>query len=236
MQLSLGIQSIGAWSPEFQTLPQWLDWPHSPITDIDPEAKPKLSQVPAMQRRRFSRLSKMMLEVAFQCQAPAQCRSVFASRHGELHRTLGLLKDIIKDEPISPIGFSQSVHNTASGLYTILTENQAPSTSIAACEQSLLQALIEAYCQLKQQPDPLLLAFGDEPVPEIYANFVNESELPIALAMVLVPDGQGDLGRLTLDTEPQSEQTLSYGAIIHAIATGQRLTGQFQGSQWCINS
>ncbi|WP_028773461.1 beta-ketoacyl synthase chain length factor [Shewanella waksmanii] len=235
MQLSLGIQSIGAWSPEYQTLSHWLDWPQSPISELDPEAKPKLAQVPAMQRRRFSRLSKMLLEVAFQCQAPAQCRSIFASRHGELHRTLGLLKDIIKDEPISPIGFSQSVHNTASGLYTILTDNQAPSTSIAACQQSLLQALIEAYCQLAQQPEPLLLAFGDEPVPDIYANFVNESELPIAMALLLTPSGQGELGQLTVNTRNTQGEPLSYGAIIHAIATGHSLTGQFQGYQWCIN-
>jgi hypothetical protein len=53
------------------------------------------------------------------------------------------------------MAFSQSVHNTGSGIYGILSANKTSSTSIAAGAQSLPQAFIEAYGQLAEQPQPV---------------------------------------------------------------------------------
>ncbi|QYK01715.1 beta-ketoacyl synthase chain length factor [Shewanella psychrotolerans] len=242
MQLIFGIQSSGAWSPIYQKIADWQQWPNKLIEGQDNQALvPKLPQVPAMQRRRYSKLTKMLLEVAFQCHAPANCRTIFASRHGELNRTVDLLQDIVREQPISPIGFSQSVHNTASGIFSILTNNRSPSTSIAAGETTLAQALIEAYGQLSEDNSDLLLVFGDEPVADIYKEFTDEPELPIALALQLTLPKHGQELKLTLslETQPTAAQLatvepICYGQLLHAIASQQNLCGQLNQFVWHI--
>ncbi len=240
MQLSFGIRSIGAWSVDFQQLADWQQWPTPQSNDNQLTTAPKLAQVPAMQRRRYSRLTKMQLEVAFQCEAPTNCRTIFASRHGELNRTVALLQDIVQKQPISPIGFSQSVHNTASGIFSILTNNNAASTSIAAAENALEQALIEAYGQLSEDPAELLLVYGDEPVPDVYQQFTNEPEFPLAVALLLTHGKQTSQAiKLTLETEPTEQQLtatphIGYGDIIHALASGKTLSGRLSQYLWKI--
>jgi hypothetical protein len=187
VQLVFDLLSWGAWSPDFQTTERWQQW-QQPNGDLPPKPdSPALAHIPAMQRRRFSRLTKMMLTAAYQCQPDMHCRSIFASRHGELTRTLGLLKDIAQQQALSPMAFSQSVHNTASGLFGIVNDNTTTSTSIAAGEQTLTQALIEAYAQLAQSPSPVLVVFGDDPVPPVYSEFIHEVELPLAFGLYLAP-------------------------------------------------
>ncbi|MCG9697826.1 beta-ketoacyl synthase chain length factor [Shewanella sp. Isolate11] len=239
MQLNFGIRTSGAWSPYFQQMTDWQQWPTPPLSDDSlPTAAPKLPQVPAMQRRRYSKLTKMLLDVAFQCNAPANCRTIFASRHGELNRTVELLQDIVQQQPISPIGFSQSVHNTASGIFSILTGNCSASTSIAAAEQTLEQALIEAYGQLHEDESELLLVYGDEPVADIYQEFTDEPELPLALAFLLGrPENNPAAITLTLETEPTEQQYacaphISYGEVLHALANKQALDGRLNQCLW----
>ncbi|CAM4160105.1 beta-ketoacyl synthase chain length factor [Shewanella aquimarina] len=233
MRLHFHIHSAGAWSPLYQQLRDWQTWP-TPPTNAEQlaQAAPALKQVPAMQRRRFSKLTKMLLDVAFQCEVPPQSRTIFASRHGELNRTVDLLQDIVRQQPISPIGFSQSVHNTASGIFSILTDNRAPSTSIAAGEFTLSQALIEAYGLLAEDNAPLLLVFGDEPVSDIYKEFTKEPELPIALALQLSLAKEAPTGmQLLIETSPSTSElaeapAIGFGQLIHAIAAKQPLEGR----------
>lgn len=236
MQLLFTICSWGAWSPQYQQASEWLNWQKNGLDhNSDLPGAPKLAQVPAMQRRRYSALTKMQLEAAFQCDAPQQCRTIFSSRHGELNRTLGLLNNIVDQEPLSPTAFSQSVHNTASGIYSILKGNRSSSTSIAAGSETLYQALVEAYAQLKQDPTPLLFVFGDEPVPQVYSQFIDEPELPISMAFVLTlaaPEpGQPQLsiGDLT------SADDLSYGEFLHSLVTKKPLSGSLSKHHWQLN-
>lgn len=240
MQLTFNICSWGAWSPQYQQAEDWKHWLESaPIQEELPHS-PKLAQVPAMQRRRYSKLTKMQLEAAFQCDAPTPCRSIFASRHGELNRTLGLLDNLVEQEPLSPTAFSQSVHNTASGIYSILKGDQSSSTSIAASEETLLQSFIEAYGQLHQDPAPLILVFGDEPVPEIYSQFTNETGLPVSMAFVLSPiSGKNSNATLSIsecdDEILTSTQALSYGALLHGLANQRNVSGTLSNHLWKLS-
>ncbi|ABI37432.1 conserved hypothetical protein [Shewanella sp. MR-4] len=242
MQLKFSILSWGAWAPKYPQRDDWQNWcKHSADTSKENDLEgisPALSQVPAMQRRRFSRLTKMMLEVSFQCEAAPNCRSIFASRHGELHRTIGLLEDIIEKQPLSPLGFSQSVHNTGSGIFGILTNNTAPSTSIAAGTETLSQAMVEAFAQLHQSPEPLLLVFGDDPVPPVYDEFTREFELPLALGLTLASADESATVTLTLrqlTAEQQQNATpLSYGMLVHALATSQDIAGCLSHWHWSL--
>ncbi|MDO6612960.1 beta-ketoacyl synthase chain length factor [Shewanella sp. 1_MG-2023] len=241
MQLVFDILSWGAWSVDFQDKESWTHWDKSTAPSLDKKDSPALAHVPAMQRRRFSRLTKMMLSAAHDCQPAQDCRSVFSSRHGELTRTLGLLEDIVAKEALSPLAFSQSVHNTASGIYGIVTGNTAPSTSIAAGEETLSQAVIETYAQLAENPAPVLLVFGDDPVPAVYNQYTQENELPLAMGLYLAPANNGQqpaIAQLTLS--PSNEQamadnvsgqkTLSFAEFINGIACQKSLSGHI--SQW----
>lgn len=237
MQLTFSILSWGAWSPQYQHPQSWQTWCKNSAelnlgTSQSDSTAPALKHLPAMQRRRFSRLTKMMLEVSFQCDMPANCRSIFASRHGELQRTIGLLEDIIAKQPLSPLGFSQSVHNTASGIFGIVAANTAPSTSVAAGTETLSQAMVEAFAQLHQSPEPLLLVFGDDPVPPVYDEFTQEFELPLALGLQLAHFDAPASVKLTVSRicESTALNPLTYGAFIHALATTQNISGSL--SQW----
>ncbi|MDD8060942.1 MULTISPECIES: beta-ketoacyl synthase chain length factor [Shewanella] len=241
MHLEFQLLSWGAWSPDFQTTESWQHW-QQPNTSVSAsQATPALSHVPAMQRRRFSRLTKMMLTAAHECQVAPQTRGIFSSRHGELTRTLGLLKDITEQQPLSPMAFSQSVHNTASGIFGILTHNTAASTSIAAGEQTLPQALIEAYAQLAQDPKPVLMIFGDDPVPPIYSEFTHEVELPIALGLYLAPansvtntNANTTLGLSERPVPGHNQDNISFSQLIHHIATGKNIQGCLCHWYWSV--
>jgi len=240
VQLKFSILSWGAWAPKYPQRDDWQNWcKHSADTSKENDLEgisPALSQVPAMQRRRFSRLTKMMLEVSFQCEAAPNCRSIFASRHGELHRTIGLLEDIIAKQPLSPLGFSQSVHNTASGIFGIVAANTAPSTSVAAGTETLSQAMVEAFAQLHQSPEPLLLVFGDDPVPPVYDEFTQEFELPLALGLQLAPFDTPTSAKLTVShiSKATALNPLTYGAFIHALATAQNISGCLSQWHWSL--
>ncbi|MCW3172737.1 beta-ketoacyl synthase chain length factor [Shewanella subflava] len=241
MQLAFDILSWGAWTPDFQTKESWLNW-QSPNHDAAPTSvAPALPHIPAMQRRRFSRLTKMMLHVAFECQAQSHTRSVFASRHGELNRTIGLLEDVIAKQPLSPMAFSQSVHNTGSGIYGIVSGNTASSTSIAAGAQSLPQVFIETYGQLVANPAPVLLIFADEPVPPVYNEFINEVELSISLGVLLTlasdTPNPHSIARLTLtppDTRQHTDAALCLSQLIHHLASNKALKGKMCRWHWAL--
>lgn len=246
MQLTFSILSWGAWTPQYPHSDSWQNWCENSAassldttpsnTTLSESSAPALKQVPAMQRRRFSRLTKMMLEASFQCNLAPNCRSIFASRHGELPRTIGLLEEIIAKQALSPLGFSQSVHNTASGIFGIVTANTAPSTSIAAGTETLSQAMVEAFVQLAQSPEPLLLVFGDDPVPPVYDEFTQEFELPLALGLQLAPFDAPASAKLTVSriVAPTELTPLTYGAFIHALATAQNISGCLSQWHWSL--
>lgn len=197
--LTLHLARWAAWAPGLDTPAAWQSWPDTPIAPDAPDA-PAVSFVPAMQRRRLSRLSRLCLQVAHDA-APEQTGlpTVFASRHGELHRTVGLLDQLAMGEPLSPMAFSLSVHNTASGLYSIQTGNTAPSTAVAAGQDTLPMALLEAAGLLLTHP-AVLVVYAEEPLPDCYHSLPHPADELGSLALLLqsAPTGCG------LSLAPQS--------------------------------
>jgi hypothetical protein len=121
-------------------------------------------------------------------------RLVFASQHGELGYTIALLRSLAAGEPLSPTVFSLSVHNAAAGLFSTLRADRAESTAVAAGEETLGHALLEAYCQLTLDPRrPVLIVYGDEPLPHEYRAFGPARQEPrvhgCAVAVLLSSDG-----------------------------------------------
>jgi hypothetical protein len=154
---------------------RWSAWPHGCSEAVQ---APDVQFVDPALRRRLGPLARMMLHVARACaQDIPHLRLVFASQHGELGYTIALLRSLSAAEPLSPTLFSLSVHNSAPGLFSTWRADRAESTALAAGEETLGHALLEAYCQLCADPArPVLMVYGDRPLPQEYREFAPESE------------------------------------------------------------
>lgn len=178
--MELLIKSWAVWMPSVQ---------HAPEQDSNtPQPQPALPQVPAMTRRRLSRMTKIAFEVALTTAVvDQQISTIFASRHGDLHKTLNLLQQLAANEALSPSQFALSVHNAISGQYSIYSNNRADSNAIAAGADSLHYALLEAAARFATEPDlsELLVVYADEPVPQPYQPFCADPSRAIGLALLL---------------------------------------------------
>lgn len=181
--VSCSLLHWAGWMPGIASATDWQAWAAGELPIADAAETPAVDFLPAMQRRRLSRLSRFALAAAHSCAGEQPLPTVFASRHGEIHRTVGLLKELARHEPLSPMAFSLSVHNTASGLYSIVTGNTAPSTAIAAGADTLPMAIIEAIGQL-QTHERVMLVYAEEPLPEDYRAFATHC-VPLGLALLL---------------------------------------------------
>ncbi|EGQ8946030.1 beta-ketoacyl synthase chain length factor [Vibrio parahaemolyticus] len=180
--------NIDAWTANSLGLSQpdeWKEWAASGNWPQD--GKVNVADIPAMIRRRMSPLSKLAVQTAIELLKQHQVDYlVFSSRHGELHRSVALVADIISGEEASPMAFSQSVHNTAAGLATIATKQPIPLTSIAASENTFQSAILEAWLFLADNPDKkVLLVDFDEPLPESYSEFEQQQYPGFGLGLVL---------------------------------------------------
>ncbi|HQQ62821.1 MAG TPA: beta-ketoacyl synthase chain length factor [Pseudomonadales bacterium] len=185
MDISLKLLQWAAWAPGVTTQDDWRAWARDEKV-IGPDGQPALDFVPALARRRMSRVTRMSIQAAENCRGDKRnITTVFASRHGEIQRSFGILESVAAAEPVSPADFSVSVHNTAAGLYSIQRHDRSPSTSISAGVDTLEAAFVETYAQLHGGNDEVLLVMADEPVPSAYREFVDETEYPYALALHL---------------------------------------------------
>lgn len=225
-KLSLNINAWMANSSGLSTPQDWQawadkqNWPEN--GDIDASA------IPAMMRRRMSTLSKLAVQTAVSLlQRNDIDYIVFSSRHGELHRSIKLVSDILAGEEASPMAFSQSVHNTAAGLATIATKQPIPLTSIAAGDNTFQSALLDAWLYLAENPHhKVLLVDFDEPLPPHYQTFETMDYLGFSLGLIL---SAGEQFSMTAYPAENDTAILPQGLSF----LRQFLTGQ---TQWIIQA
>ena len=194
--LTLSLLRWSAWTPGATRVDEWRALLCAGAqADADTSTKANVDFVAPMLRRRLSSLSRSALAVAHDClqgvEGADSCRTLFASPHGEVGRTVELLQQLAADEPLSPNAFSLSVHNTASGLHAIVTGNRAASTALAAGRDTLALAFIDAAGRLARDPQPLLLVYADEPLPPFYQRWQPQPARALALALLLAPAQAG---------------------------------------------
>ena len=148
-------------------------------------AKPDVSFIPPLERRRLTGVERAALSVAWQVRPEGEVPVVFASRWGEIGVTLKLMTQFHADHEMSPAGFSASVHNAAPGAFSLLTRNHAPYTAIAARERSLEAGLLEALTQ----GAGVVFVFAEEATPAFYAPAFGPLQPACALAVRLEPGG-----------------------------------------------
>ncbi|OUL56462.1 beta-ketoacyl synthase chain length factor [Pseudoalteromonas ulvae] len=206
---------------------------------------PPLVWVPAMQRRRLSSFAKMALQVAYcaTLQGTSPCPVVFASRHGDLHRTSKIITDMVTEHEISPTSFGLSVHNAVVGLWSILTCNRNEMNAISAGKDSFLAALIETCAYLKTYSvDSLLVIYADQVLPAPYDIYQDEQQADVALGfrVSLSPFSDSSLEENTsiaIELSPSTHQAPSTDSLqalqfIDWLAGEQQVLPIGQSMQW----
>ena len=177
-----------AWAPGLDSTDDWLAWSKAPSRLDDSGEQPDVSFLPALQRRRLSRLARMAMHVAWPlAEQHGALPLIFASRHGETPRTLSILQDLAVNEPLSPTQFSLSVHNAIIGQWSILRGDTSEMTAMAAEGDGLEAAVLEAAALLAEGAPAVLLMIAEETQPALYAPFIDDVPFPYALALLLVP-------------------------------------------------
>lgn len=231
----LEVDGWSFWSPEADEPGAWLEyWQHADAQPADRD--PPADQIPPAQRRRSSRLTRMALATALQVAEDASFDySIFCSQHGEIVRTRDILSSINSGTEISPTAFSQSVHNTSSGLFTILQASNAPSMSMASGANSFAHGWLEAQAYLAGNPaHRVLLVDFDEVLPKEYQpyNIITNCEHSLAMSLRLAPKGGISLTNMTAgDTSPlpQGPQFLDW---LHGGGASLSLTSDGLGWRW----
>ncbi|HEX5792881.1 MAG TPA: beta-ketoacyl synthase chain length factor [Rheinheimera sp.] len=217
----------------------WAMW-MPPEHNDDTALVPELKQVPPMTRRRLSKLTKLAFEVALQATKNNNNEplpTVFASRHGDLHKTLLLLQQLGAGEALSPSQFALSVHNAISGQFSIYSQNQADSNAIAAGADSLHYAVLDAAARFYSEPalNQVLVVYADEPVPQPYQQFCQEPAAPVALALLL-HRSQGQPVRFSMlndaDANAEPEQAMKLAGFLQAQCNSLTIAGNQRLWQW----
>lgn len=150
---------------------------------------PSAAMLPRRVRGRASLLTRMLAEVVSGAANEAQVDLstvplIIGSAYGELATTSQLLEMMARDDgALSPARFQASVHNTAAGSISIAAGNRAFSTCLAAGRATCAAVLVEAFAWLSSRGGNVVVAVGDEPLPEFFA--AGRAYAPLAMAMVL---------------------------------------------------
>ena len=194
---------------------------------------PDVSFLPAMTRRRLSMATRIALRVAHDCRQNDDIGSaVFCSRHGECERTLGIYGALSKSNPMSPTQFSQSVHNTAAGVYSIEDDLHVNFCSMAAGEVTAEQGFIEAWTLIQSGSGPVLWVMSDAKLKPPYAEFEMVPELSFGVAMLLEKASAGSGLTLTQVEKPPERENSAGTDNVVALLLGQPQLALSPGNGW----
>ena len=202
----VAVTGIGLFLPGFAGVPAYLAGAQD-----EASAAPKGMLVPARERRRMSVLTKALADAYGEALAssgadPALVSSVFGSALGEAATMIGLLDQMWSEEgALSPMRFVMSVHNAASGVVSVATQNRGFTTSLGADFDTPAMALAEGIGLVLARNEPVVVCCGDEAAPSDLVREGGGWELlaaAIALAPVASAPDKPRLTGLTVRAEP----------------------------------
>ena len=210
-EVCFSIVNHAAWAPGVTTPQAWAQWAQTPSI-IHSGTGPTVSQMPPMLRRRTGLISKMALEVAYQClETRSTIPTLFCSRHGEVVRAIELLSDLVQDEPLSPTGFGLAVHNASAGLFSIARNDTANHIALSAGDSTVEHGVIEACGLLADGAPQVLLVVYDHPLPAVLTAFEDCIEQPYAWAWLIAPATpatEQDAIHLRWSAHPETQATV----------------------------
>ena len=202
--ISVDVVGIGAWSeffPDWGALQQGLNGgPWADGHKLVPEL------LPATLRRRAPQTVKLAVEVMHQATSMAGLEAdsvgvVFASSMSDMQTTDRICHTLAEHpELISPTQFHNSVHNAATGYWSIITKSHEPANAICAHDHSPFMALLEAAIQCADENQPMLVVSQEVEAPLPFSS-ICANRNPCAAALLISPEGPGEdaLARLQLE-------------------------------------
>lgn len=169
-KLTVFIQGIGAIGPGFDNWPQLAAMLREEVPcSSEATRPPTLQLLPPAERRRVGMLVKLALVSGTQAVEHAGGNSatlptVFSASGGDGENCHVLCETLASnDRSISPTRFHNSVHNAASGYWSIATGSMASSTSLCAHDAGFAAGLLEAATQVRASGHDCLLIACDDP-------------------------------------------------------------------------
>ena len=226
--IAFSVKEWSAWAPGLVDQEAWRAWAVAPWLPTGEET-PALAEVPAMQRRRIERLGRMAVQTAFWCQRAEESGVplIFASRHGDVARSMELLEALATEQPPSPTTFGLSVHNAIAALYSILRRERGNYIALAGGMATVEVACIEALALLADGTPEVMLVVYDAPLPTIYADFADEPDAGFAWCWRITPcDDASPALRLAWDEENTNQASaltaLPHGLeVLHFLLSGE---------------
>jgi hypothetical protein len=170
--------------------------------------------LPSAERRRASLSVRLAIAVAQQAVAdaeidPTTLASVFVSTDSDGDILHHICETLAGPRPeISPTRFHNSVHNAASGYWTIAIHSHAPSNMVTGTDEVFGTGLLEAALQAKVETRNVLLVAYDVPNPPPLLSLH-----PVAaggLALILAPGRTAPgVARLRLEVAPAAVASVS---------------------------
>lgn len=194
MTLTAYIEGIGLLGPGLS------DWPGSQaiLTGQQPYLShktilPSPALLPAAERRRAGAIVKLTLATGLEAinaagLDAASLPSVFSASGGDGENCHAICEMLASsDRQISPTRFHNSVHNTASGYWSIATGAMTASSVLCAFDASFGAGLLEAISQVVADNTRTVMLACDTPYPE---PLYSARPIPDAfgIALVLAPD------------------------------------------------
>ncbi len=172
--LRFEIVGTGLWMPEYGSLNAWRNGAPDPGL-----VRPNAEILPPRLRRRTSFLTRIVSCAVTDANRQAVgngggslsvVRYVIGSAWGELDTTVSLLASMFSDDGgVSPTSFTNSVHNTATGYLSIVSDNHTGSNAVAAGEQTVAMAFLDAVATALVDRQEAMLVLADEVIPAPFA-------------------------------------------------------------------
>jgi hypothetical protein len=154
---------------------------------------PPPALLPPAERRRCGEIVKLALATSTEAMAVAgvdasNLPNVFTASHGDGYNCHTICEMLASDDrQISPTRFHNSVHNAASGYWSIATGAMAPSAVLCAFDASFGAGLLEAMSQVAVDGTRCILIASDTDYPEPFYSVRPLSEL-LGISLVLAPE------------------------------------------------
>lgn len=184
-------------------------------------------KLPAMVKRRMPPLAKAMF-MAEQQLADNPMPTIYASKHAELSRTIGLIKQFGED--LSPMSFSMSVNNSLPGLLSVINKNTQPYTVIDSLSGVIEYALLEAYTQLAEHSKLRVVYFEEQTTDVMNHSFqLNDHAMVLAMDISQGQQWQLNMGHTDVKTAETTDMA-SYAGLL----TGQKdvLEVSYRQQKW----
>lgn len=225
--LKVYVNGVGVFGPGLN------GWEHSaavlrgeqPYTPT-PLQMPPVEALPPAERRRVGMPIKLAFSSGFEAlrQAgadAAQMATVFTSSSADCDNCHAILETLASnDRAVSPTRFHNSVHNAASGYWSIATACHRPSTSIASRDGSFAAGLLEAATQVLCTDQPCLVLAYDMPYPGPI-DAVRHLHAPFGVGLVLsATRTPTSLAQLSLELCDGAAPPMLQDAALRALESG----------------